>query len=81
MFFQEYSLIMSERDSVHKEIEKLQDEVQETKRKMNLAEGRTKLQDDEVVFFFQLVWLQLIASLVELNAGKCKFRTLNYKKG
>ena len=52
MFFQEYSLIMSERDSVHKEIEKLQDEVQETKRKMNLAEGRTKLQDDEVVFFF-----------------------------
>jgi hypothetical protein len=76
MFFQEYSLIMSERDSVHKEIEKLQDEVQETKRKMNLAEGRTKLQDDEVVFFFfQLVWIQLIATLVELNAGKCKFRT------
>ncbi len=64
MFFQEYSLIMSERDSVHKEIEKLQDEVQETKRKMNLAEGRTKLQDDEVVFFFQLVCLQLIATLV-----------------
>ena len=79
MFFQEYSLIMSERDSVHKEIEKLQDEVQETKRKMNLAEGRTKLQDDEVAFFFQLFWLQLIATLVELNAGKCKFRTLNYK--
>jgi hypothetical protein len=73
MFFQEYSLIMSERDSVHKEIEKLQDEVQETKRKMNLAEGRTKLQDDEVAFFLQLVWLQLIATLVELNAGKCKF--------
>jgi len=64
MFFQEYSLIMSERDSVHKEIEKLQDEVQETKRKMNLAEGRTKLQDDEVVFFFKLVLLQLIATLV-----------------
>ena len=48
IFFQEYSLIMSERDSVHKEIEKLQDEVSETKRKMNFAESRTKLQDEEV---------------------------------
>ena len=48
ILFQEYSLIMSERDSVHKEIEKLQDEVSETKRKMNFAESRTKLQDEEV---------------------------------
>jgi hypothetical protein len=39
---------MSERDSVHKEIEKLQDEVQETKRKMSLADSRTKLHDEEV---------------------------------
>ena len=39
---------MSERDAVHKEIEKLQDEVQESKRKMNLAESRSKLNEDEV---------------------------------
>ena len=39
---------MSERDAVLKEIEKLQDEVQESKRKMNLAESRSKLNDEEV---------------------------------
>ncbi len=39
---------MSERDSVHKEIEKLQDEVQETKKKMSLAENRTKHYEEEV---------------------------------
>ena len=32
--FQEYSMIMSERDSVHKEIEKLQDDVSNTNSKM-----------------------------------------------
>ena len=31
---QEYSMIMSERDSVHKEIEKLQDDVSTTNSKM-----------------------------------------------
>ena len=40
--------MMSERDAVLKEIEKLQDEVQESKRKMNLAESRSKLNEDEV---------------------------------
>ena len=69
MFFQEYSLIMSERDSVHKEIEKLQDEVQETKRKMNLAEGRTKLQDDEVVFFFSI---GLVTIHCNISRIKCR---------
>ena len=33
-FLQEYSMIMSERDSVHKEIEKLQDDVSNTNSKM-----------------------------------------------
>ena len=41
-------MVMSERDAVLKEIEKLQDEVQESKRKMNLAESRSKLNDEEV---------------------------------
>ena len=39
---------MSERDAVLKEIEKLQDEVQESKRKMTLAESRSKLNAEEV---------------------------------
>jgi hypothetical protein len=39
---------MSERDSVHKEIEKLQEEVSETKKRMTLAEGKSKSQDEEV---------------------------------
>ena len=52
---QEYTLIMSERDAVHKEIEKLQDEVQESKRKVNLAESRSKLNEEEVKTFFQPV--------------------------
>ena len=40
---------MSERDSVHKEIEKLQEEVSETKKKMVTVETKNKLQDDEVI--------------------------------
>ena len=44
---QEYSMIMSERDSVHKEIEKLQDEVSNTNSKMKEVEGKTKIHDDE----------------------------------
>ena len=39
---QEYSLIMSERDAVHKEIEKLQEEVKDTKRRMAGAEHKTR---------------------------------------
>ena len=37
--FQEYSMIMSERDSVHKEIEKLQDDVSNTNSKMKEVFG------------------------------------------
>ena len=44
---QEYSMIMSERDSVHKEIEKLQDEVSNTNSKMKEVESKTKIHDDE----------------------------------
>ncbi len=45
---QEYSLIMSERDSVHKEIEKLQEEVAETRRKAATVEGKNREKDEEV---------------------------------
>lgn len=45
---QEYSMIMAERDTVHKEIEKLQDEVANTNNKMKDVESRTKVQDEEV---------------------------------
>ena len=44
---QEYALIMSERDSVHKEIEKLQDEVSTTNNKMKEAESSSKKNDEE----------------------------------
>merc|ERR1712223_558577 len=44
---QEYALIMSERDSVHKEIEKLQDEVSTTNSKMMEAENSSKKNDEE----------------------------------
>ena len=39
---------MSERDSVHKEIEKLQEEVGETKKKMNGMESKSRNHDEEV---------------------------------
>ncbi len=45
---QEYSLIMSERDSVHKEIEKLQEEVGETRRKAATVEAKNREKDEEV---------------------------------
>ena len=47
-FFQEYSLIMSERDTVHKEIEKLQEEVSVTKKKMTVTEAKAKGQEEDV---------------------------------
>ena len=36
--FQEYSLIMSERDTFHKDMEKLQDEVQESRKAKKVQE-------------------------------------------
>ncbi len=39
---------MSERDTVHKEIEKLQEEIRQRDKKLLLSDSRTKLQDDEV---------------------------------
>ena len=39
---------MSERDSVHKEIEKLQEEIKEKNKKLASHEGRNKHYDDEV---------------------------------
>ena len=44
---QEYSLIMSERDAVHKEIEKLQEEVKDTKTRMAGAEHKTREWEEE----------------------------------
>ena len=39
---------MSERDTVHKEIEKLQEEVSNTKKKMTATEAKAKGQEDDV---------------------------------
>ena len=47
-FLQEYSLIMSERDSVHKEIEKFQEEIKEKNKKLAAQDGRHKHHEDEV---------------------------------
>ena len=44
---QEFSLIMSERDSVHKGIEKLQEEIKEKNKKLASHEERNKHYDDE----------------------------------
>merc|ERR1711988_942084 len=45
---QEYALIMSERDSVHKEIEKLQEEIKEKNKKLAAQDGRHKHHEEEV---------------------------------
>jgi hypothetical protein len=39
---------MSERDSVHKEIEKLQEEAGEARRRANAVESKNREKDDEV---------------------------------
>ena len=39
---------MSERDTVHKEIEKLQEEVSVTKKKMTVTEAKAKGQEEDV---------------------------------
>lgn len=38
---------MSERDSVHKEIERLQEEITNTRKKMVSLESKTRLHEDE----------------------------------
>lgn len=47
---QEYTLIMSERDTVHKEIEKLQEELSNWSKKMKTAEAQKKATLEEVCY-------------------------------
>ena len=44
---------MSERDSVHKEIEKLQEEIKEKNKKLLAHDGRNKHQEEEVNILFR----------------------------
>ena len=60
---------MSERDSVHKEIEKLQEEIKEKNKKLQSQEGRTKHHDDEVSTTVLPTFLKLkIANFFPINA-------------
>lgn len=49
---QEYSLIMSERDSVHRELEKLTDDLSQSKKQMKALETQNK----ELVDKLQGMW-------------------------
>ena len=53
---------MSERDSVHKEIEKLQEEIKEKNKKLASHEGLNKHYDDAIKEINQAITVQIRAS-------------------
>jgi hypothetical protein len=57
---------MSERDSVHKEIEKLQDEVQDSKKKAIMADSRAKHYDEEVCGLCFLVKINFVQRKIHI---------------
>eukprot|EP00091_Calanus_sinicus_P016316 TRINITY_DN35621_c0_g1_i1.p1 TRINITY_DN35621_c0_g1~~TRINITY_DN35621_c0_g1_i1.p1 ORF type:complete len:222 (-),score=46.74 TRINITY_DN35621_c0_g1_i1:29-694(-) len=81
---QEYSMIMSERDSVHKEIEKLQDEVSNTNSKMKEVETRTKVHDEEkrkLVCQIELLRREIDAALLDRDKAIKEAHELREKLG
>lgn len=51
---QEYSLIMSERDTVHKEMERMQEELNEAQKIIKNSDNAKKATAEEVDYFFSL---------------------------
>ena len=81
---QEYALIMSERDSVHKEIEKLQDEVSSTNTKMKQVESSSKKQDEEKRKYLcqvELLKREIEAALVDRDKAIKEAHELREKVG
>ena len=81
---QEYALIMSERDSVHKEIEKLQDEVSSTNTKMKQVENSSKKQDEEKRKYLcqvELLKREIEAALVDRDKAIKEAHELREKVG
>ena len=81
---QEYSLIMSERDSVHKEIEKLQEEVSTTNNKMKEAEHSSKKNDEEKRKYLcqiELLKREIDAALLDRDKAIKEAHELREKQG
>ena len=81
---QEYALIMSERDSVHKEIEKLQDEVSATNTKMKEVESSSKKQDEEKRKYLcqiELLKREIEAALIDRDKAIKEAHELREKVG
>ena len=81
---QEYALIMSERDSVHKEIEKLQDEVSVTNTKMKEVESSSKKQDEEKRKYLcqiELLKREIVAALIDRDKAIKEAHELREKVG
>ena len=81
---QEYALIMSERDSVHKEIEKLQDEVSATNTKMKEIENSSKKQDEEKRKYLcqiELLKREIEAALIDRDKAIKEAHELREKVG
>ena len=81
---QEYALIMSERDSVHKEIEKLQDEVSTTNTKIKEAENSSKKNDEEKRNYMcqiELLKREIEAALVDRDKALKEAHELREKVG
>lgn len=61
---QEYSLIMSERDTVHKEMEKLSEDLTQAFKKNKALELESKEFMEEVLFFYLLSYLYNVCNLI-----------------
>ena len=72
----EYSLVMSERDSVHKEMEHLQDKLQDTQKRCELGDkekNSTKEEHDKVQREMVAVLEQRDRAIKQLNEVKDKY--------
>ena len=74
IYLQEYSLIMSERDTFHKEMEKLQDEVQETRKSKKLQD------EDRRKFTCQIEMLKREVSPNKLSPSSFWLFSANYEE-
>jgi hypothetical protein len=71
---------MSERDSVHKEIEKLQEEIKEKNKKMAVHESRNKHHDDDVRIIEKCGKFSRLCRSTVAWPGLIKIETKNCKK-
>lgn len=64
---QEYALVMSERDTVHKEMEKLSEDLTQAYKKIKILENESKSYLEEVIIVHVIFFSFMFSSLINLS--------------